>query len=102
MGQQITYSATPIPSSSRAPTTSVATLESQLIRLKHYSDELLSLSLHDSHRLLQDELRRQEDALLLAKRERSERLMRGLETEFPELVNVREAVKREGARLGYF
>lgn len=102
MGQQLTFPGAPVPPSTQTSTTSVATLESQLIRLKHYSDELLSLSLHDSHHLLQDEIKRQEDALLLAKRERSERLVRGLEAEFPGLVDVREAVKREGARLGYF
>jgi len=36
------------------------------------------------------------------KRERSERLLRGLESEFPALVGVREGIRREGERLGYF
>lgn len=100
-GQSTTFSVPHIPPSTHAPT-SLASLETQLIRLKHYADELLSLSLHDSYCLLQNEIRRQEDALLLAKRERSERLVSGMEKEFPGLVSVREAVKREGARLGYF
>ncbi|PGH17871.1 hypothetical protein AJ80_04695 [Polytolypa hystricis UAMH7299] len=94
----------PSPTSSpqATPTNHLPTLESQLVRLRQYADELLSLSLHDSHRLLQQEIRRLEDRLLLAKRERSERLVRALEVEFPNLASVREGVKREGGKLGYF
>jgi hypothetical protein len=78
------------------------TLESKLLRLRHYADELLSLSLHESHRLLQCEVRHLEEMLLMAKKERSERLVRGLEAEFPNLVDVRERIKSEGGKLGYF
>lgn len=89
--------------STSSPTpSSLATIESQLHRLRQYSDELLALSLHDSHRILQQEIRHVEETLLLAKRERSERLIKAFETEFPGLVEVREGVKREGAKLGYF
>ncbi|QVM09653.1 hypothetical protein D8B26_004309 [Coccidioides posadasii str. Silveira] len=90
-------------STSTSPSSpSLPFLESQLHRLRQYAEELLALSMHDSHRLLQQEIRQLEETLLLAKRERSERLIRSLETEFPNLVNVREGVRREGARLGYF
>jgi hypothetical protein len=40
--------------------------------------------------------------LLIAKKERSERLIRGLEAEFPSLVDIRERIKSEGGKLGYF
>lgn len=93
-------SSNPTPSSSP----SISSLESRLDRLKHYASELLSLSLHDSHVLLQHEIQRQENALvqLLAKRERSQRLVRRMEEEFPEMVDVCREVKREGGKLGYF
>ncbi|EEP77437.1 predicted protein [Uncinocarpus reesii 1704] len=91
------------PSVSGSPSSSsLETLESQLHRLRQYAEDLLALSMHESHRLLQQEIHHLEETLLLAKRERSERLLRGLEAEFPGLVGVREGVRREGARLGYF
>ena len=93
-----------VPSSAPAPPTSAPfpTLESRLLRLRQYADELLSLSLHESYRLLQCEIRRLEETLLMAKKERSETLIRGLEAEFPNLVDIRERIKREGGKLGYF
>lgn len=78
------------------------TLESNLLRLRHYADELLSLSLHESHSLLQREIKNLEETIMQMKRERSEKLLRGLESEFPGLVGVREGIRKEGERLGYF
>ncbi|WEW59689.1 hypothetical protein PRK78_005169 [Emydomyces testavorans] len=98
-----TFLASTSTSASNSPSSpSLTSLESQLHQLRQYAEELLALSMHDSHRLLQQEIRRLEETLLLAKRERSERLIRRLEMEFPGLVGVREGVRREGARLGYF
>lgn len=77
-------------------------LESKLLRLRHYADELLALSLHESHALLQREINALDETIMRVKRERSERLLRGLESEFPALVGVREGIRREGERLGYF
>ncbi|EGD99134.1 hypothetical protein TESG_06489 [Trichophyton tonsurans CBS 112818] len=83
-------------------TNTIPALETQLTRLRQYSEEVLSLSLYDSHRLLQDEIQRLEGTLLLAKKDRSERVLRNLEVEFPALRNIHEGLKREAARLGYF
>ncbi|OAL72912.1 hypothetical protein A7D00_2685 [Trichophyton violaceum] len=83
-------------------TNTIPALETQLTRLRQYSEEVLSLSLYDSHRLLQDEIQRLEGTLLLAKKDRSERVLRNLEVEFPTLRNIHEGLKREAARLGYF
>ncbi|KAK2880003.1 hypothetical protein FQN49_000667 [Arthroderma sp. PD_2] len=94
-----------IPSNPNQPTSAtnpIPTLEAQLLRLRQYSEELLSLSLYNSHRLLRDEIQRLEGILLLAKKSRSERVLRNLEVEFPALINIHEGLKREGARLGYF
>ncbi|KAL1966395.1 hypothetical protein VTN77DRAFT_4537 [Rasamsonia byssochlamydoides] len=81
---------------------SLSTLESQLHRLRQYAEELLSLSLQESHQLLQREIQALEQRIMAIKRERSERLLQGLESEFPALVGVREGIKREGSKLGYF
>lgn len=80
----------------------LATLESQLHRLHQYAEELLSLSLQESHQLLQREIQSLEQRILSIKRERSEKLLHGLESEFPGLVGVREGIKKEGSKLGYF
>lgn len=80
----------------------LATLESQLHRLRQYAEELLSLSLHESHQLLQREIQSLEQRVLSIKRERSEKLLHGLESEFPALVGLREGIKKEGSKLGYF
>ncbi|KAK2741250.1 hypothetical protein FQN57_005712 [Myotisia sp. PD_48] len=80
----------------------ISTLDAQLLRLRQHSDELLALSFYDSHKLLQDEIHRLETILLSAKKDRSERILRNLEAEFPDLVNIHEGLRREGARLGYF
>ncbi|EFQ99991.1 ZZ type zinc finger protein [Nannizzia gypsea CBS 118893] len=82
-------------------TNNIPALETQLIRLRQYSEEVLSLSLYDSHKLLQDEIQRLEGTLLLAKKDRSERVLRNLEAEFPTLRNIHEGLKREATRLGY-
>ncbi|KAF3482911.1 ZZ type zinc finger protein [Arthroderma uncinatum] len=110
-GPQATSTSTPrstsmtLPSNPNPPssaTNPIPALETQLHRLRQYSEELLSLSLYNSHRLLQDEIQRLEGILLLAKKDRSERVLRNLEIEFPALINIHEGLKREGARLGYF
>ncbi|KAM5489835.1 hypothetical protein MaudMau93_002962 [Microsporum audouinii] len=90
------------PNPNQSAANSISALETQLARLRQYSEEVLSLSLYDSHRLLQDEIQRLEGSLLLAKKDRSERVLRNLELEFPTLRNIHEGLKREGARLGYF
>ncbi|DAA74909.1 TPA_exp: Uncharacterized protein A8136_2327 [Trichophyton benhamiae CBS 112371] len=91
-----------LPANPNALTTNtIPALETQLTRLRQYSEEVLSLSLYDSHRLLQDEIQRLEGTLLLAKKDRSERVLRNLEVEFPALRNIHEGLKREAARLGY-
>ncbi|KAK2810706.1 hypothetical protein FQN50_002749 [Emmonsiellopsis sp. PD_5] len=96
-------------SSPRTTTTNTTTstshlpnLESRLLRLRQYADELLALSLHESHRMIQQEIRHVEESVQLAKKDRSERLLRGLEMEFPNLVGLREGIRREVGRLGYF
>ncbi|KAI1939852.1 hypothetical protein LOZ12_000981 [Ophidiomyces ophidiicola] len=94
--------ATPLTVAAYPPSSSFDTLECQLRKLRQYAEELLSLSLFDSHRLLQHEIHHLEDMLLLAKRERSKQLIKKLEIDFPGLVGVKEGIQREAAKLGYF
>ncbi|PGH01932.1 hypothetical protein AJ79_07763 [Helicocarpus griseus UAMH5409] len=90
-------------SSPRAPApTDLSDLETRLHRLRQYAEELLALSLHDSHRLIQQEIQTTEQSLFLAKKDRGERLLKGLELEFPNLVGLREGIKREGGKMGLF
>ncbi|ODH26013.1 hypothetical protein ACO22_04904 [Paracoccidioides brasiliensis] len=77
-------------------------LESRLHRLRQYADELLVLSLHDSHRLIQQDIRLLEETLRLSRKDRGERLLKDLELEFPNLVELREGIKREGGKMGLF
>ncbi|EGE82405.2 hypothetical protein BDDG_05349 [Blastomyces dermatitidis ATCC 18188] len=80
----------------------ISDLEARLRRLRHYASELLALSLHDSHSLIQQEIRETEEKLHLAKKDRGERLLKDLELEFPNLIELREGIKREGGRMGLF
>ncbi|KLJ13105.1 hypothetical protein EMPG_11939 [Blastomyces silverae] len=80
----------------------ISDLEARLRRLRHYASELLALSLHDSHSLIQQEIRETEEKLHLAKKERGERLLKDLELEFPNLIELMEGIKREGGRKGLF
>jgi hypothetical protein len=81
---------------------SLSILESQLTRLRQYADELSSLSMEESQQLLQREIQSLEQKILSIKKERSEKLLHGLESEFPGLVGLREGIKKEGSKLGYF
>ncbi|PGG99312.1 hypothetical protein GX51_06347 [Blastomyces parvus] len=80
----------------------ISDLEARLQRFRHYASELLALSLHDSHSLIQQEIRATEEKLHLAKKDRGERLLKDLEFEFPNLIELREGIKREGGRMGLF
>jgi hypothetical protein len=77
-------------------------LETQLSRLHQYADELLVLSMQESHHLLQREIHMLEERIKQIKRERSEKILHELENEFPALAGVRDGIRREGRRLGYF
>ncbi|OAX79567.1 hypothetical protein ACJ72_06110, partial [Emergomyces africanus] len=84
------------------PSPHLSDLEARIRRLRQYATELLALSLHDSHRLIQQEIRDAEERLHLAKKDRGERLLIDLELEFPNLTELRERIKREGGRMGLF
>ncbi|KKZ64092.1 hypothetical protein EMCG_01588 [[Emmonsia] crescens] len=105
-----THSLVPMKPPNSSPTNSLqasvpphlSDLEARLRRLRQYATEILALSLHDSHRLIQQEIREAEEKLHLAKKDRGERLLKDLELEFPNLIELRDGIKREGGRMGLF
>lgn len=77
---------------------SISQLEDQIGRLRRYGDELLELSLHDSHRMLSDQLSTLETSLKAKRREKSTMLINKLARDFPSLA---DATRREVEKLGY-
>lgn len=103
MNNNHSISTNPRPSShqSQMQASERATLETRILRLREYAEEFLSLSLYESHHAVSQEIQHLEDRLLYSKREHSKQIIRGLESEFPDLVGLREGVKREIGKLGY-
>ena len=76
----------------------IAQLEDQIARLRRYGDELLDLSLHDSHKMLSEQLVSLETNLRDKKREKSALLIENLQREFPGIADV---ARKEVEKLGY-
>jgi len=76
----------------------ISQLEDQIGRLRRYGDELLELSLHDSHRMLSEQLSALEASLKVKKKEKSTLLINKLARDFPGLA---DATRREVEKLGY-
>ena len=76
----------------------IAQLEDQIARLRRYGDELLGLSLHDSHKMLSEQLASLETNLRDKKREKSALLIENLQREFP---GIADMARKEVEKLGY-